>query len=950
MCWRAWVLLTASIPAMCGQTAAQLRAEASSTYSSKGAQAALPEFQRALEAARGAADKREEAIALNAIGICYRQLGEYRKALDFYQQSLTLKRQLGDPAEELKTLNNIGLVYQMLSESRKALTHYQQALALAKGGPGEAAVENNIGQILSELGRYEEARTHLERAIELGDDNAVSNLGGIYQLRGRNREALPYYESSLEKSRQKHSIESELQDLGNLALCRLGLGEIREAIRLYDEAIALAKQTGQRTVEADWHKGKGSALRHAGEFDAALAEYRVALATYEAVGVKQKRVELLTDLGYLYAALGDGAGAEREFRKALELARAINDPRGTTANLLALGDLEWRRKRYAQSGAFYREALARARKADDRGAVTSALLRNAMVSRDLKRFADAERDAREALTAARENGSLTLEAQALYMQGEVTRLRGNPSDALLHYTAAEQIARASGESELEWRTAFGAAESLVAAGRSAEAIEFCRRAAASIETVRSRLREERFQAGYIADKYQVYVLLVRLLLNSGQLADAFWFAERLHTQLFNASSERGPRTRTTEEIELRERVRTLQSALERENAQPREKRNADAADLYSRELAEAETRYQNLLDDLRSRAPSSAVVPGTPATLEKVQEKLAPGTGLIEFLVGQNGTVVFAITARTAHALEVRVTDRNLNAKVELLRELIARPPGDEWRGPAVGLSNALLAPLKSRGWLNGLQRLYLVPHQSLHYVPFAALPLGPHLLSDDYQIAYLPAAGALISGETLAAESTPRSGMLVLAPSRPGLKFAAEEARAIQALIPGATLLSGARATASTFKKEAPGFDILHIATHASFNKLNPALSALEVEDGRLAVYEILDMRLNARMVTLSACDTAMASGYFSDVPPGDEFVGLTNAFLRAGARSVLATLWEVDDQSTSTLMRSFYSRMGRSGRAESLTAAQHDLQRLRPQYQHPYYWAAFIFTGKLD
>ena len=99
----------------------------------------------------------------------------------------------------------------------------------------------------------------------------------------------------------------------------------------------------------------------------------------------------------------------------------------------------------------------------------------------------------------------------------------------------------------------------------------------------------------------------------------------------------------------------------------------------------------------------------------------------------------------------------------------------------------------------------------------------------------------------------------------------------------------------------------------------------------------------------TLSACDTAMASGHFAEIPTGDDFVGLTRAFLYAGSRSVLATLWEVDDRSTPALMRGFYSRVEKSDKAAALIAAQREL-RGNAQYQHPYYWAAFILVGKME
>jgi CHAT domain-containing protein len=161
-------------------------------------------------------------------------------------------------------------------------------------------------------------------------------------------------------------------------------------------------------------------------------------------------------------------------------------------------------------------------------------------------------------------------------------------------------------------------------------------------------------------------------------------------------------------------------------------------------------------------------------------------------------------------------------------------------------------------------------------------------------------------------------------------------------------------RATESSFKTSAGDYQLLHLATHGRFNKVNPLLSALELEpdqreDGRLEVHEIMDLRLNADLVTLSACDTALGSGYFSEIPPGDDFVGLTRAFLHAGSQSVLASLWEVNDRSTLDFMRSLYRQLGKSGQAEALAQAQRTMLRGGGRYRHPYFWAAFVLVGAM-
>jgi CHAT domain-containing protein len=112
--------------------------------------------------------------------------------------------------------------------------------------------------------------------------------------------------------------------------------------------------------------------------------------------------------------------------------------------------------------------------------------------------------------------------------------------------------------------------------------------------------------------------------------------------------------------------------------------------------------------------------------------------------------------------------------------------------------------------------------------------------------------------------------------------------------------------------------------------------------------VHEILELKLNAELVTLSACDTALGSGYFAEVPAGDDLLGLTRAFLFAGSPSVLASLWEVNDRSAVDLMHSFYSQLQTSDKATALAQAQRNL-RARGPYRHPYYWGAFTLVGQM-
>jgi CHAT domain-containing protein/predicted negative regulator of RcsB-dependent stress response len=953
------------------ETADAILARGRQLYTEQGPQAALPVYEQALALYRKASDRRGEAIVLGYIGNCHKKFGNLPKALDYLNQALAIKREIHDKLEEGKTLSHLGLVYWEMGNYRQAIDHLTQSIALARelrDQELEAASLNNLSLVYDEQGDYRRSLEQYQRALELhratqfheGESATLGNIGGVYLLLGQFREALRYYQQALAISEALKLKASASQDLGNIALCQLGLGQVEAAITTFDHALALAAEAGIKKEEADWHKGKGEALLRIGKYNSALKEYGQALEVYERAGLRRELIEALNDFGNVHVLLGDAASAEKEFRRAAALARELGHSRGVTFNLISLGNLEWRRKRFEEAAALYSEALARAREADDRSQMTASLIQLALTDPELSRFDAALQAGEEALKLAREQGTTLAEAESLYALGEVERRRGQLEAAIGRYSSGEAIAKAGGDPELGWRLAYGRGQALEKTERLEDAVAAYRRAVEIIESVRSQLLEERYRAGYIEDKYQVYIALVRLLLKLGRPSDAFLFSEKLRARSYLDLLNRGlppisdPAQRQAES-ELRERIRKLQQAVERETAKPSVDQRRQALDLYSSELAAAERSYQNLLDDLRRSQPQYAAARALDVLpAQAVQKRLAPDAALIEYVIGDADLTVFVLTRENLLATTVPVRAIDLEAKVALLRDLIQKANSDRWLKPAESLRRILIDPVENAGWLKGIRRVYVVPHGILHYLPLAVLPrptpAGIRYLIEDYSISYLPAAASLVNGHT--AGHAGRS-LMALAPQRARLRYAEEEAQSIGYFFPaGRSILVGTRATEASFKRGAGQYRVIHLATHGTFNRLNPLLSGVELEpsrneDGLLQVHEILGLRLNSQLVTLSACDTALGSGYFTEIPPGDDFVGLTRAFLFAGSQSVLASLWEVNDRSTLRLMTSFYSHLAKTDGAAALAAAQKDLARPGGRYRHPYYWAPFVLVG---
>ena len=703
------------------------------------------------------------------------------------------------------------------------------------------------------------------------------------------------------------------------------------------------------------------ALIQKGRYDQGLELHRSALAIYDEVKAQAELVEALHDMGRLYLLLGDLDSAERSFTRGLDLARSIGLSRGVTQNLLSLGDLQFTRERLDAAKNQYQAAHERATESDEKHLVAASLLRLALVHREERQLDQAAREVSQALDAAREINSRAIEAEAMFALGEIERRRAHSDKALSAFAAAEQTASLIGDPDLLWQIHYGRALTQAAQGDKEAAIHSLVAAVTVIEGVRSRLKEDRFRAGYVQDKYEVYVDLVRLQLELGRTDDAFQTAERLRSR--NYTEQLGGRSQLTlsvqdrrEEDRIRERIQQLQRALadELHGEQPSSRQVAIAT--VSSELLLAEKDYQTFLDDRNDSSSRAASVDSIPS-VSRVQAGLKADEALLEYVVGRDGIVAFVVTPLGAYAKLLPVKRDDLAARIELLRDLLGQPDSDRWRKPAQGLAALLVSPIQNEQWLDGVTQLYVVPHGVLNYLPFALLPqqrLGENsLLIDTYSIAFLPTAAVLLRD---ARKPNGPQTLLAMSPSRSRLRYAPDEVRSIDALFrPRSEMLLGVDATESRFKSLAGKHGVLHLATHGQFNKLNPLLSGLELEadgidDGMLQVHEVLGLRLNADLVTLSACDTALGSGHLTMVPAGDEFVGMTRAFLSAGSSSVVATLWEVDDRSSGKLMRRFYEHLAESTRpgdkAGALSQAQREL-RSEKRYSHPYFWAPFILVG---
>ena len=249
-----------------------------------------------------------------------------------------------------------------------------------------------------------------------------------------------------------------------------------------------------------------------------------------------------------------------------------------------------------------------------------------------------------------------------------------------------------------------------------------------------------------------------------------------------------------------------------------------------------------------------------------------------------------------------------------------------------------LVAPIRDR---LDARHLVIVPHGFLHHLPFHALFDGEKWLCDEFSISYAPSSSVFHLCTAKRWRAPERS--LVLGIPDPLAPYIRQEAEFVASVLPNPRLFLGEEASEDRLRAYGPVSRFIHIATHGLFRRDNPMFSSIRLGKSQLRLLDLYQLRLSAELVTLSGCGTGL-----NVVVGGDELLGLARGLLYAGAQTVLATLWDANDESTAMFMKCFYE--GLASTANKAVALQHAMRSLRATYPHPYHWAPFVLIGKFS
>jgi CHAT domain-containing protein/tetratricopeptide (TPR) repeat protein len=844
----------------------------------------------------------------NALGLLAWNEGRLADASALFRKASETARAAGDEAGLAKAANNLALVHTELGEFAEARAGFNETQRSGRR-LGDARIEGgaltNLGMLDIQMGNPGSAITSLQEAralyrsidYETGEQNALGQLGTAYDAMGEPRLALAALDSALELSRKEGLKQEEASNLELIAGLYRQAGDLRRALELYDQANRINGELGL-SVE------KGANLRSEAEIHAVLGRPDLArefagqaLQIHRSAGARLQELRDRLLLADLTSAAGEAAAAGRHIRAAQTLV-AVLDARTARVEL----------------------ALGRASLASRVGDASGVLRVLAAVRRDLSRgdYGSASRAA-------------TLRTQA-YAQ------------LSLLDSAAE-------------------------AGREA---------VAAVERVRGNFGSGFLQASYAADKVVAYADLVGVLLRLGKTAEAFEVVDegrsRALLQHLGAGNRelpfRGATVRAFAEGEmLLRRIDTLVSRLDALEETPRGEREptmlAQARGLAS-ELERSRSAYEAHLVRIAERdVPGATLLGGRRVSASEVQRVLRPTEAVMEYFVTADRVLVFVVTPDAVRSVSVEIPLDNLARRVRLARDLLGKPGALAAADTEVlsALHDELVAPVERTGVLRGSRRLVIVPHSVLVYLPFAALRHGTtgRYLVQDYVLLHLPSAAALSvlrTGPDVRA-ADPRLGTRasVFAPFPGALPASRQEGRSFRNSVRGAVAYEGRSATESHLREALGAGGLIHVATHGVMNVRNPMFSRIELvrgdgaseDDGRLEVHELLGLRINAPLVFLSGCETGVGAAWSTQFARGEDYATLAQAFLYAGSRTVMATLWRIEDEGAAAFAGRFYAHLALGAPAEALAAAQRELLK-SSRYGSPYYWAAYQVSGSGD
>lgn len=856
--------------------------------------------------------------------------------------------QLGMTSEMLRT--NAGLMA-VLGESG----NYQAALSIGQ-------------QTLAQMGVAGEATLATESA-EYGLIAAMvyHNCGECYEQTGRYEEALTAFAAAGQRYQKQGMNEHVGRILVNTGLVRISFGQLSAALGAFNEALTIYRAAGLVLYQAEAFINIGEAHLLLGNFVPSLRAFEQAAGLYDDLGELVDQHILLRHMADAYLALNLYGEALDAYQKAAVGLATAGLAYHHAFTLWGMGMALAAQGRLTEAEQRLAAAVAQFRSLENLPLLSAVMLEQAALFERLGQPVAARTLAKAVLDLVDDSKWPVQKIYAYLRNADLAQ----PVAAEPLLLAATQLVKRVEIPQLRYRLEQRLGHLYRLFGNVDAAQRYLENAINEIERLRSPLVQERMRASFLADKMAAYEDLVQLHLQRGDhasIAAAFQVAERAKSRALVdlLSGVIQAKQDVTVAPEITEPLQTLQADLNAiyneilaGNPQSRT-RPQDVIALKARavELEQTISRLRLRNADLQSQVEPGKPPPVQPTVWETLEDNLA----LVVYHIIGDEIMAFVCTAGQLHLVRRLSTVSAIEGLLQRLTSHWERFQLDpalierhhrQFHQSAQRvlhlLHGALMAPVRQQLDTRipkpaaGLRKLAIVPHGLLHQVPFHALYDGQHYLLEEWVISYAPSATVFALCQQRRINDT--GAAIVVGVPDAQLPAVEREVHLVAAALRhqgrAVRLLLNDAATVAALTPLTDQAGIVHIASHGLFRGDNPLFSALKLHDRWLTATDVAQFRLSDALVILSACESGR-----SLVMGGDEILGLTYAFLSAGAATLVVSQWLVQDKVTAALMVRWYQHLLHSpDLAAALRAAQLEIMA---EYPHPYYWAPFLLVGQ--
>ena len=886
---------------------------------------AIDYLERHLKIAKELGDRSGERSAYGNLGNAYLSLGNFKIAIDYHERHLKIAKELGDRSGEGNAYDNLGNAHRRMGDSKTGIDYYECHLKIAKELGDRSRERNaygNLGNAHLSLGNFKIAidyhERHLKIAEELsdrsGEGDAYDNLGDAHCSLGNFKIAIDYHERHLKVAKELGDRSGEESAYINLGNTHFRIGDFKTAIDYHERHLKIAKQLGNRSGEGSAYSNLGNAHLNLGDFKTAIDYFECHLKVVKELGDRSGEGSAYGNLGNAHISLGDFKTAIDYHDRHLEIAKELGDRSGEGNAYGSLGVVYSKLKNFKIAIDYHERYLKIAKELGDRTGEGNACGNLGSAHLGLRRFKTAidylERD----LKIAKELGDRSGEGKAYGSIGNAHYCLGNLKTAIDYQKRCLRIAKELNNILDEAAACHNLGSVFELLGQVSVAIEYYQTSINLFNDIRDRLKLNDGWKISLRDQYQnAYASLWRGMLAAGKVEEALFSAEQGRAQglkdlmalnyLFDAN-DAVQENSTFDELSSQLPLNTIFMAIgikelifwvcqKGKGVELRRKENSS--------LDEIKTFFQSLVDKIGARN-------------------------------------------------NVECEDRSLELAKDK-RSAVKRPPQDDrqtQKGALCTLYDTIIDPIQD---LFSGSELVFIPEGPLCLAPFAAF-MSPDskYLCESFSIRVAPSLTSLKMIAQCPVDYHHKSGVLLVGDpyvqdvtNLEPLPCAREEVNMIGEMV-GSTPLVGRQATKDEVLRRLGSVALVHIAAHGNIETGEIALapnSTCSEADFILTMKDVKQVQLRARLVVLSCCHSAQGE------IKAEGIVGIARAFLGAGARSVLVSLWAIDDKATLEFMKYFYQHLVAGKRASEALNRAMNCMRESTEFSDVTHWAPFVLIG---